>query len=69
MSRRARLDAAGLLASLFDLDREIPDGCRFAPVRVSSEFTIDFFDSKHVEPMHVAFIADDVAFDAVLERL
>jgi catechol 2,3-dioxygenase-like lactoylglutathione lyase family enzyme len=66
---RARLDAAGLLASLFDLDREIPDDGRFAPVRVSSEFTIDFFDAEQIEPMHVAFVVDDVIFDRILGRL
>jgi catechol 2,3-dioxygenase-like lactoylglutathione lyase family enzyme len=66
---RIRLDAARFLASLFDLDREIPDDGRFAKVRLSPEFTIVFFDSEHIEPMHVAFLVDDDAFDAILRRL
>ena len=66
---RARLDAAGLLASLFDLDREIPDDGRFARLRVSPEFTIVFYDSEQIQPMHVAFVVDDGAFDAILRRL
>ena len=65
----ARLDAAGLLASLFGLDREIPDDGRFAPLEVSPELTIVFFDSEHIQPMHVAFLVDDDAFDAILKRL
>jgi catechol 2,3-dioxygenase-like lactoylglutathione lyase family enzyme len=66
---RARLDAAGLLSSLFDLDREIPDDGRFARLRVSPEFTIVFYDSEQIQPMHVAFVVDDDAFDAILRRL
>jgi catechol 2,3-dioxygenase-like lactoylglutathione lyase family enzyme len=66
---RARLDAAGLLASLFDLDREIPDDGRFARLRVSPEFTIVFYDSEQIQPTHVAFVVDDDAFDAILRRL
>ena len=66
---RARLDAAGLLASLFDLDREIPDDGRFARLRVSPEFTIVFYDSEQIQPTHVAFVVDDGAFDAILRRL
>jgi len=65
----ARLDAAGLLASLFGLDREIPDDGRFAPLGVSPEFTIVFFESEHIEPMHVAFRVDEDTFDATLGRL
>jgi len=66
---RVRLDAAGFLASLFGLDREIADDGRFARLRVSPEFTMVFFDSEHIEPMHVAFVVDDDAFDAILKRL
>ena len=66
---RARLDAAGLLASLFGLDREIPDDGRFARLRVSPEFTIVFYDSEQIQPSHVAFVVDDAAFDAILRRL
>lgn len=66
---RARLDAAGFLASLFGLDREILDDGRFARLRVSPEFTIVFFDSAHVQPMHIAFVVDDDAFDAILGPL
>lgn len=66
---RARLDAAGLLVSLFDLDREIPDDGRFARLRVSPEFTIVFYDSEQIQPTHVAFVVDDGAFDAILRRL
>jgi catechol 2,3-dioxygenase-like lactoylglutathione lyase family enzyme len=66
---RSRLDAAGLLASLFGLDPEIPDDGRFAPVEVSPEFTIVFYDSEQIQSMHVAFLVDDDAFDAILRRL
>lgn len=66
---RATLDAAGLLASLFDLDREIPDDGRFARLRASPEFTIVFYDSEQLQPTHVAFVVDDGAFDAILRRL
>jgi catechol 2,3-dioxygenase-like lactoylglutathione lyase family enzyme len=66
---RARLDAAGFLAGVFGLDREIPDDGRFAAVRIGSEFTIDCFDSEQIQPMHVAFVTDDAAVDGVLERL
>lgn len=66
---RARLDAVGLLGSLFDLDREIPDDGRFARLRVSPEFTIVFYDSEQIQPTHVAFVVDDGAFDAILRRL
>jgi catechol 2,3-dioxygenase-like lactoylglutathione lyase family enzyme len=66
---RARLDAAGSLASRFDLDREIPDDGRFARLRVSPEFTIVFYDSEQIRPTHVAFVVDDDAFDAILRRL
>ena len=66
---RTRLGAAGFLASLFGLDREILDDGRFARLRVSPEFTIVFFDSEQSQPMHVAFVVDDGSFDAILGRL
>jgi hypothetical protein len=66
---RARLDAAGLLTALFGLDCEIPDDGRFARLRVSSEFTIVFYDSEQIQPVHVAFVVDNDAFDAILGRL
>ena len=66
---RARLNAAGLLTGLFGLDCEIADDGRFARLRVSSEFTIVFYDSEQIQPMHVAFVVDDDAFDAILGRL
>lgn len=66
---RVRLDAAGLLASLFDLDRDIPDDGRFARLRVSPEFTIVFYDSEQIQPTHVAFVVNDDTFDAILKRL
>jgi catechol 2,3-dioxygenase-like lactoylglutathione lyase family enzyme len=65
----SRLDAAGLLASLFGLDREIPDDGRFARLRVSPDFTIVFYDSEQIQPTHVALVVDDDAFDAILRRL
>ena len=66
---RARPEAAGWLASLFDLDRENCDDGRFARLRVSPEFTIVFYDSEPIQPTHVAFVVDDAAFDAILSRL
>lgn len=66
---RARLDAAGFLTSIFGLDPEISDDGRFAAVQVSSGFTIDFFDSPQIEPMHLAFVADDDVFDRILGEL
>jgi catechol 2,3-dioxygenase-like lactoylglutathione lyase family enzyme len=66
---RTRLDPAGLLVGLFGLDREIPDDGRFARVPVSPEFTIVFFDSEQIQPMHVAFVVDSDAFDVILRRL
>lgn len=69
MFRRTRLDAAGLLAGLFGLGCEIPDDGRFARVRVSPEFTIVFFDSEEIQPMHVAFLVDNDAFGVILSRL
>lgn len=66
---RGRFDAANFLTRIFGLDREIPDDGRFAPVRVSSGFTLDFFDARQFEPMHVAFVADDPAFDRILGQL
>lgn len=66
---RARLDAAGLLASLFDLDRDIVDDGRFARLRVSPDFTIVFYDAELIQPIHVAFVVDDSGFDAILRRL
>ena len=66
---RARLDAAGLLASLFGLDCEIADDGRFARLHVSPGFTIVFYDSEQIQPMHVAFVVDDDAFDAIVRRL
>jgi hypothetical protein len=66
---RARLDAAGLLASLFGLDPEIPDDGRFARLPVSPEFTIVFYDSEQTQSTHVAFVVDDDAFDAILRQL
>jgi hypothetical protein len=58
---RTRLGAAGLLVGLFGLDREIPEDGRFARVRVSPEFTIVFFDSEQIQPVHVAFLVDNDA--------
>jgi catechol 2,3-dioxygenase-like lactoylglutathione lyase family enzyme len=66
---RTRLDAARFVASLLDLDREIPDDGRFARLPVSFEFTIVLYNSEHIQPMHVAFLVDDDAFDAILRRL
>ena len=66
---RARLDAAGLVTRLFGLDCEIADHGRFAPVQIGSGFTIDFFDAKQIEPMHVAFVADDATFDRIIGEL
>jgi predicted RNA-binding Zn ribbon-like protein len=48
VAARARLDAAGLLAGLFDLDREIADDGRFARLRVSPECTMVFYDSEQI---------------------
>jgi len=66
---RDRLDSARFLTRLLGLDWEIPDDGRFAPVHVSSGFTLDFFDAPQIEPMHVAFVADDPAFDRILGQL
>lgn len=66
---RARLEAAGFLTRLFGLDSGIADDGRFATVQVGPEFTIDFFDAEQIEPMHVAFTADDTAFDRILGQL
>jgi catechol 2,3-dioxygenase-like lactoylglutathione lyase family enzyme len=66
---RTRLGAAGFLASLFGLDRDIADDGRFARLGVGTEFTIVLFDSEHIQPMHVAFVVDDDSFDAILGRL
>lgn len=66
---RGRLDAASFLTRILGLDREIPDDGRFAPVHVSSGFTLDFFDAPQFEPMHVAFVVDDPAFDRILGQL
>ena len=35
----------------------------------SGEFTIVFYDSEQIQPMRVAFVVDDDAFDAILRRL
>ena len=70
---RGRLNAASFVARIFGLDRETADDGRFAPVRVSSGFTLDFFDApadaSQIEPMHVVFVADDRAFDRILGQL
>jgi catechol 2,3-dioxygenase-like lactoylglutathione lyase family enzyme len=66
---RGRLDAASFLTRIFGLDRAIPGDGRFAPVQVSSGFTLDFFDAPQFEPMPVAFVADDPAFDRILGQL
>lgn len=65
----SRAGAARLVARILDLDPEIPDDGRFAQVQVGSAFTIDFFDLTHIQPMHLAFVADDEAFDRVLGKL
>jgi catechol 2,3-dioxygenase-like lactoylglutathione lyase family enzyme len=66
---RVRLDAAGYLARILGLDPEVGDDGRFAAVQVSSGFTLDFFDAPRIEPMHIAFVADDLAFDRILAQL
>jgi hypothetical protein len=66
---RARRDAGGFLASVFGLEVQIADDGRFAPLPVSRAFTIVFYESEQVQPMHVAFLVDDAAFDAALGRL
>jgi catechol 2,3-dioxygenase-like lactoylglutathione lyase family enzyme len=66
---RDRLKAARFLACVFDLGSDVADDGRFAPVRVGAAFTIDFFDAPQFEPMHVAFVADDVTFDRILGQL
>jgi catechol 2,3-dioxygenase-like lactoylglutathione lyase family enzyme len=66
---RVRLDAASFLTRIFGLDGEIPDDGRFAPVHVSSGFTLDFFDTAQIGPMHIAFVTDGPTFDHILEQL
>lgn len=66
---RARLEAAKHLARILGLDPEVTDDGRFAAVRVSSGFTLDFFDVQQAEPVHVAFAADRPAFDRILAQL
>jgi catechol 2,3-dioxygenase-like lactoylglutathione lyase family enzyme len=66
---RDRREAAGFLASLFDLDREVVDDGRFARLRISPEFTLVFYESEQIQPTHVAFVVDGTAFDAILRRL
>ena len=66
---RVRLDAASFLIRIFGLDREIPDDGRFAAVHFSSGFTLDFFDAPQIEPIHIAFVADELTFDRILGQL
>lgn len=66
---RLRTDAASCLARILGLDPEVADDGRFATVRVNSRFTLDFFDAPRIEPMHIAFAADDLAFDRILAQL
>lgn len=66
---RVRLDAASFLIRIFGLDRDILDDGRFAPVHVSSGFTLDFFDAPQIEPIHIAFVADEITFDRILGHL
>jgi catechol 2,3-dioxygenase-like lactoylglutathione lyase family enzyme len=65
----ARLDAASYLARIVGLAPEVTDDGRVATARVSSGFTLDFFDALRIEPMHIAFVADAPAFDHTLAHL
>jgi catechol 2,3-dioxygenase-like lactoylglutathione lyase family enzyme len=68
MPARDRLEAASFLTRVLDLGNVADDG-RFAVVRVGVAFTLDFFDAPQVAPMHVAFVADDVTFDRIIDQL
>jgi catechol 2,3-dioxygenase-like lactoylglutathione lyase family enzyme len=52
-----------------DPHEQIDDDGRFAAVRLGSGLTIDLFDFPRIEPVHVAFVADDAAFDGIVRRL
>ena len=64
-----RFEAASFLTRVLDLGNNVSDDGRFAAVRVDVTFTLDFFDAPQVEPMHVAFAADDVTFDRIIGHL
>lgn len=66
---RDRLEAASFLTRVLGLGRNVADDGRFAAVGVGATFTIDHFDAPQVEPMHVAFVADDLTFDRIIRQL
>jgi catechol 2,3-dioxygenase-like lactoylglutathione lyase family enzyme len=66
---RTRLDAARFMTRIFGPDLEIADNGRFAAVNIATGFTLDFFDAARIEAMHLAFVADDAAFDRIVGQL
>ena len=64
-----RFEAASFLTRVLDLGNNVADDGRFAAVRVGATFTLDFFEAPQLEPMHVAFVADDVTFERIIGQL
>ncbi|HEY1832548.1 MAG TPA: hypothetical protein VGG38_20090 [Acidimicrobiales bacterium] len=54
---------------MLGLGSNVADDGRFAAVRIGATFTIDFFDAPPIEPMHLAFVADDVTFEGIIGQL
>lgn len=65
---RDNQDAAGHLAHILGAGYHGPDR-HFAPVHVNPQLTLDFYTVERVEPLHLAFRADDDAFDAIVRRV
>jgi catechol 2,3-dioxygenase-like lactoylglutathione lyase family enzyme len=65
---QANEDAARRLAHILGTGYDGPDR-NFAPVHVNPHLTIDFYTAEHCEPLHIAFLAGNKEFDAIVQRL
>ena len=63
-----KVKSAKFIARLFGVEYSGTWG-HFAPVKVNDKFTLDFDDSDNPQSNHYAFLASDVEFDAVLQRI
>jgi catechol 2,3-dioxygenase-like lactoylglutathione lyase family enzyme len=62
-----KVTSARFLADILGLQLEAPLG-HFQPLQIG-QVTLDYDNATHVHPMHIAFLVDEVTFDACYERL
>jgi catechol 2,3-dioxygenase-like lactoylglutathione lyase family enzyme len=65
---RDKVKSAEFFARVMGLEYKGPWG-HFAPVKVNDTLSMDFDDREQFDSHHYAFLATDLEFDAILQRV